>query len=138
MPVEPTIFFYPELIGSSKAIHEEHDTPGPSRRNKIKEVQNLSNALDESASESPGRGDNDEVDKEETNGKEDQQKQGEVTPTRDHVDQANPSNKRKVSPMKPTSRKKSKATKIKLHTILMLDDFDFIIAVMLDASQDVM
>jgi hypothetical protein len=138
IPTDPAEMSDPELIGSSEATHEEHDTPGPSRRKKIEEVQNLSSASDETASESPGRGDNDEVDKEETNGKEDQQKQGEVTPPRDHVDEVDPSKKRKVSPTKPTSRKKSKATKTKLQTMLTLDDFDFIIAAVSDASQDIM
>jgi hypothetical protein len=57
---------------------------------------------------------------------------------RDHVDEVDPSKKRKVSPMKPTSRKKSKATKTKLQTVLMLDDFEFIIAAISDASQDIM
>jgi hypothetical protein len=52
----------------------------------------------------------------------------------DLVDEADPSKKRKVSPMKPTSRKKSKATKTKLHTMLTLDDLDFIIAAVSDAS----
>jgi hypothetical protein len=39
--------------------------------------------------------------------------------------------------MKPISRKKSKASKTKLQTVLTLDDFDFIIAVVSDASQDI-
>jgi hypothetical protein len=138
IPADPAEMSDPELIGSSEATHEEHDTPGTNRRKKTEEVQNLSSASEETASESPGRGGDDEVDKEETNGKDDQQKQGEVTPPRDPVDEADPSKKRKVSPMKPTSRKKSKATKTKLQTVLMLDDFDFIIAVVSDASQDIM
>jgi hypothetical protein len=62
----------PKLIGSSEATHKEHDTPRTSRRKKTEEVKNLSNASEETASESPGRGGNDEVDKEDTNGKEDQ------------------------------------------------------------------
>jgi hypothetical protein len=37
--------------------------------------------------------------------------------------------------MKPTSRKKSKATKLKLQTVLMVDDFGFIIAPVSDASE---
>jgi hypothetical protein len=49
------------------------------------------------------RGGDDEV--EETNGREDQQKQGEVTPPKDPVDEADPLKKRKVSPMKPTSQR---------------------------------
>jgi hypothetical protein len=128
----------PELIGSPEATREEHDTPGTNRRKKIEEVQNLSSASEETTSESPGGGGNDEVDKEENNGKEDQQKQGEVTPPRDPVDETDPSKKRKVSPMKPISRKKSRASKTKLQTVLMLDDFDFIIAVVSDASQDIL
>jgi hypothetical protein len=128
----------PELIGSPEATREEHDTPGTNRRKKIEEVQNLSSASEETTSESPGGGGNDEVDKEENNGKEDQQKQGEVTPPRDPVDETDPSKKRKVSPMKPISRKKSRASKTKLQTVLMLDDFDFIIAAVSDASQDIL
>jgi hypothetical protein len=44
----------------------------------------------------------------------------------------------KVSPMKNTSHKKSKATKTKLQTILTLDDFNFIITSVSDASQDLL
>jgi hypothetical protein len=99
-----------------------------------KKLHNLSSASKETTSESPRGGGNNEVDKEENNGKEDQQKQGKVTLPRDLVDDTNPSNKRKVSPMKPTSWKNSKATKTKLQTVLTLDDFDFIIAVVSDAS----
>jgi hypothetical protein len=57
---------------------------------------------------------------------------------RDPVDETDPSKKRKLSPMKPTSRKKSKSTRTKLQTVLMLNDFDFIIVVVSDASQDIM
>jgi hypothetical protein len=57
-----------ELINISEATREVHDTPGTNRRNKTKEVQNLSSALEETASDSPGGG-GDEVDKEEINGK---------------------------------------------------------------------
>jgi hypothetical protein len=44
--------FDPKLVGSSEATQEEHDTPGPSRRKKTREVQNLSSASDEIALES--------------------------------------------------------------------------------------
>jgi hypothetical protein len=76
IPTDPTEISDPELIGSSEATHEEHDTPGTSRRKKIEEVQNLSSASEETTSESLGRGGNDEVDREETNGKDDKHKQG--------------------------------------------------------------
>jgi hypothetical protein len=108
IPTDPVEMSDPKLIGSSEATHEEHDTPGTNRRKKTEEVQNLSNASEETALESPGRGGDDEVDKEETNGKEDQHKKGEVTMPRDPVDDTNPSKKIKVSPMKPTSWKNPK------------------------------
>jgi hypothetical protein len=40
--------------------------------------------------------------------------------------------------MKPTSRKKSRASKTTMQIVLMVDDFDFIIAVVADASQDIL
>jgi hypothetical protein len=92
----------PKLIDIPKTTHEEKDCLRPSRRNKTEEVKNLSSASEGIASVSPRRGGDDKV--EETNGKEDQQKQGEVTPPRDPADKANPLKKRKVSPMKPTSK----------------------------------
>jgi hypothetical protein len=46
--------------------------------------------------------------------------------------------KRKVSPTKPTSQKKSRATLTKMQTMLTVDDFDFIIAAVVDASQDIL
>jgi hypothetical protein len=54
------------------------------------------------------------------------------------LDDVGPSKERKVSPMKPTSWKKSKASKPNLQTVLTIDDFDFIIVVVLDASQDIL
>jgi hypothetical protein len=88
--VDPAEMSDPELIGSSKATHKEHDTPGTNRWKKIEEVQNLSSALDETSLVSPRRGGDDKVDREETNDKEDQQKQGEVRTPRDLVDEAHP------------------------------------------------
>jgi hypothetical protein len=128
----------PELIGSPKATRKEHDTPRTNKRKKIEEVQNLSSASEETTSESPRGGGNEEVDKEENNGKEDQQKQGKVTSPRDPTDETDSYKKRKVSPMKPTSWKKSRASKTKLQTVLTLDDFDFIIAVVSDTSLDIL
>jgi hypothetical protein len=118
--------------------HKQYDTPRSRRRKKIEEVQKLSSASEETASESPGGGGDDEVNKEENNGEEDKQNQGEVTPPRDPIDEAKTSKKRKVSPMKSTSQKKSKASKTKLQTMLTVDDFDFIIAPVSDASEDIL
>jgi hypothetical protein len=93
---------------------EGHDTLGTSRRKKTEEVQQLSSASEETASESPRGGGYDELYKEENNGKEHQQKKGKVTLPENPPDDAEPSNKRKFSPMKPTSWKKSKSSKTKL------------------------
>jgi hypothetical protein len=40
--------------------------------------------------------------------------------------------------MKPSSWKKSKASKPKLETVLMMDDIDLIIVVVLDTSEDIL
>jgi hypothetical protein len=114
---------------------EEYDAPNSSRRKNKEEVQELNNTSEETASDSPGGGGGDEVDKEEDKGEEDKKKQGEVTPPRDPLDEAETSKKRKVSPMKPTSRKKSKANKPPFQTVLMVDDIDLIIVVVSDTSE---
>jgi hypothetical protein len=92
IPADPVEMSDPD---SPETTHKEHDTPRHNRRKKTKEVQDLSSASGKTASVSPDRGGDDEV--EEINGKEDEQKQGEVTPPRDETD---PLKKRKVSPPK--------------------------------------
>jgi hypothetical protein len=83
-------------------MHKEHDTPMPNRRKKIREVQDLSNASGKTASISLDQGGDDELEK--INGKGVEHKQGEVTTPRDET---YPLKKRKVSPPKPSFRKKS-------------------------------
>jgi hypothetical protein len=46
--------------------------------------------------------------------------------------------KRKVPPKKPSSRKKLRATLTKMQIVLTIDDFDFIIAYVNDASQEIL
>jgi hypothetical protein len=75
---------------------------------------------------SPDRGGGDEV--------EVGQKFSEVTLPRDEVD---PLKKRTVSPLKLSSRKKSKSTMTKMKTVLTFDDFDFIIVALNDASLEI-
>jgi hypothetical protein len=131
----------PNLIGILVVTRKEYNAPSSSRRNKNEDVQELSSTSEETASDSPGGGGSDEVDKEEKEEKEkdeDKKEQGEVTLKRNPLYDADPLKKRKVSPKKPTSRNKSKATKLKLQTIHMIDDFDFIIAVISNASQDIL
>lgn len=121
IPTNPT-----ELsdIDSPKAAH---DTPGPSKAKKNEEAQDVHSTSAKIASISHEQGGDDE----ETDGSEVEQKKDEVTLRRDEED---PSKKRKVSPSKPSSRKKSKATKTKFETTLTSDDFDFIVAALNDVS----
>jgi hypothetical protein len=101
-----------------------HDTPRPNRTKNIEEVQEIDNASVKTASISPERG----GDGEELNDKEVEQKQG---------DEVDPLRKRKGSPLKPSSRKKSKATMTKMQTVLTSDDFNFLIAALQDASLEI-
>jgi hypothetical protein len=109
--VDQAKLFDPDLIEITMVTREEYDAPNNRRRKKKEEVQDLNNASKETASDSPGGGGDEKVDKEEEKGEEDKKKQGEVTPPKDLIDEAETSKKIKVSPMKPTSQKKSKATK---------------------------
>jgi hypothetical protein len=141
IPIAKAELSNPNLIGSLVVTHEEYNAPNSSKRNKNKDVQELRSDSEETVLDSPGRGGGDEVDKEEKEEKareEDKQEQGEVAPPWNPLDDIDPMKKRKVSPMKPTSQKKSKAINPKLQTILTIDDFNFIIAVVLDASQDIL
>jgi hypothetical protein len=111
-------------------MHKEHDTPRPSRTKKTKEFQDLRSTSGKTASVSPDQGGDDE----EINGTGAKQKQGQVTLPRDETD---PLKKRKVSPLKPASWKKSRATLTNMNTLITTDDFDFIIAALNDASLEI-
>jgi hypothetical protein len=128
VPVEDTKLSNPDIIGSQSVIRAEYDAPSSNRKKKKEDVQEINNASVKTASDSPG---DDEV-SQDKEGEEDKQKQGEVTPPRDPIDEAETSKKRKVSPTKPSSQKKSKASKPKLQTVLMVDDIDLIIATVSD------
>jgi hypothetical protein len=67
----------------------------------------MNSASKENTPNSPGGGGDDEVDQEENEGEENKQEHGEVTPPKDPIIEAETSNKRKVSPKKPSARKKS-------------------------------
>jgi hypothetical protein len=129
IPIDPAEMFDPKI---PETTHKEHDRPGPNRMKKTEEVQDLSSASGKTASVSPGREGDDEVEK--LNGKGAEHNPSEVTPPRDEVD---PLNKRKDSPPKPYSRKKSKATVTNMKTVLTADDFDFIIAALNDTSMEI-
>jgi hypothetical protein len=110
-------------------IREEYDASNSSKKKKKEYVQEINNASD-----SPRKGGDDEVDKEEKEGEEDKHKQGEVTPPRNPLEEAETSKKIKVSPTKLASQKKSKASNPKLQTVFTVDDIDLIIIVISDTS----
>jgi hypothetical protein len=103
------------------------DTPGPRKPKKDVEVQVIHNTSTKTALLSPAKG----GDEEELGGTEVEQSKGEVTPPRDEAD---PSKKSKTTPLRPSSRKITKATQTMLKTTLTPDDFDFLIATLNDVS----
>jgi hypothetical protein len=109
---------------------EMHDTPEPSKMKKNEDTQDVSNTSAKTTSISPEQGgDGGEID-----GTEVEQNKGKVTPPRDEED---PLKKRKVSPLKPSSRKKSKASMTKMQSTLTSDDFNFIVAALNDDSLEI-
>ena len=83
-------------------------------------------------------GGGDEVDKEEDEGEEYKQNQGEVIPPKDSLTETETSKKRKGSRMKPSSWKKSKSNKPPFHTVLTVDDINLIIYDVSHTSEDIL
>jgi hypothetical protein len=106
------------------------DTPGPSKTKKDDEVQDVHSTSTKTTSISPAQG----GDGEELGGTKFEQSKGEVTLSREDED---PSKKRNITPPKPSSRKKTKATWTTFKTTLTPDDFDFLIPVLNDASLEI-
>jgi hypothetical protein len=67
-------------------------------------------------------------------GEKSKQQQVEVPPPKDEADS---SIKRKVSPLRPSSRNKLKTPVNKIQTSLTLDDFYFIVVAVIDASKEI-
>jgi hypothetical protein len=110
VPVGDAELSDPDLIGSPVVTKTECDGPSNAKKKKKKEeVQEINNASEETAPDSPGGGGGDEVNQEEEG--EDEKKRGEVTLPKDPLTEAETSKKRKVSPKKPSARKKSRANK---------------------------
>ena len=105
------------------------NTPGPSKTKKDDEVQDV-HSTSAKTSISPEQGD----DGGEWGGTEFKKNKGEVTPPRQDED---PSKKRKVTPPKPLSQKKVKATRTMFKTTLTPDDFDFLVVVLNDTSLEI-
>jgi hypothetical protein len=94
----------------------------------IEEVQDVDSLFVRTTSIAPDEEGDDEE------GTETEQYKVEVPLPRDEEDS---SKKRKVSPLKSSSRKKPRTPVIKMRTALMLDEFDFITAGVNDASKEI-
>ena len=103
------------------------DTPGPRKTKTNVEVQDIHNTSTKTASLSPAKGGDDE----ELGGTKVEHRKGKVTRPRDEED---PSKKRNITPPRPSSRKKNKATRTTLKTTLTPDAFDFLISTLNDVS----
>jgi hypothetical protein len=64
----------------------------------------------------------------------DKQEKGKVTPLKDPLTIAEKLQKRKVSPEKPSARKKARTNKPQSKNVLTVDDVDLIITAVEDAS----
>jgi hypothetical protein len=124
IPADPMVL---SDIDSPKAMN---NTPRPSKTKRNEDAQDVISTSVKTASISAVKG----GDVEEIYGVEDEQNKGEVTLPRDKDDT---SKKRKVSPQKPSSRKKMKSTKTKFETTLTSYEFDFIVAALNDASLEI-
>jgi hypothetical protein len=106
-------------------------------------VQNIKTDEEDSASKesepnSPVGGGGYEVHQEEGGEKGEKQGKGEVTPPKDPPTKVETSKKRKVSPQKPSARKKTCTTKLNMKSTLTEDDVDLIIIVMENDSKDIL
>jgi hypothetical protein len=101
------------------------------KKNKNEELQNIEsdeedNALEESRHDSPAGGGEDEVNPKEEGEDGDKKGKGEVTLPKDPPTEVETSKKRKVSPQKPSSIKKTSANKPQLKNVLTVDDVNLI------------
>jgi hypothetical protein len=117
-------------ISDINNLEDMKDTPRPSKTKKTAEVQDLSSASVKTTSMSPEQG----GDGKEIDGTKSEERKGEVTVPKDEED---PLKKRKVSPPKPSSQKRSKAPITKMQTILTSDDFNFIISALNNALLEI-
>jgi len=117
----------PMELSNVDSLEAAQDTPGPSKTNNPEEVHDVDSSSVRNASISPNEG----GDGEEIEGAEIEQQKGEVPPPRDEEDL---SKKWKDSSLKSSSQKKPRTPVTKMRTTLTLDDFNFIIAAVNNAS----
>jgi hypothetical protein len=117
----------PAKLSDVDSLEAKQDTLEPRKTKKTKEVHDVDNTSMRISSISPDKGGHGE----EIKGEKIEQQKGKVPPPRDEEDS---SKKRNVSPPKSYSRKKPITHITKMRTTLTLDDFNFIIIALNDAS----
>jgi hypothetical protein len=120
----------PTKISNMESPEAIMDTPEPSKTKKDDELQDIHSTSTNTTSISPGKG----GDGEELGGMKVEKNKGDVTPPREEEE---PSKKRKVTPSKTSSRKRTKANRTTFKTTLTQDDFNFLIAALNDASLEI-
>jgi hypothetical protein len=111
------------------------------RKNKKKEeVQDIEsdekdNASEETMPDSPAKGRGDELNQAEGVEEGDKEEKGKVTLPKDPLTEVDMPKKRKVSPQKPSTQKKSRANMPQSQNLLTMDNIDLIITVVEDASK---
>jgi hypothetical protein len=128
VPVDDAELSDPDIIGSPLVTRVEHVGQTSAKKKKKKEeVQDVQtdeedNASEESGPGSPTGGGGDEVNQEEGEKK----GEGEATPPKDPPTETEASKKRKVSPQKPSARKKTHTSKPQMEATLMEDDIGLV------------
>jgi hypothetical protein len=142
--VEDVELSEPNIIGSPLVTRFEHDGQTSVKKKKKKEeVHKIEsdeedNASEESRHDSPIGGGGDEVNTKEEGEEGENKDKGEVTLPKDFPTEADTSKKRKVSPQKPSGRKKTCTNNPHSMNVLTVDDVDIIIIAMEDASEDML
>jgi hypothetical protein len=102
------------------------------------ETDEEDNASEENGSGSPVAGGGDEVNQEVGGEEGEKQGEGEATLPKDPPTRIETIKKRKVSPHKPSARKKTYVSKPQLEAMLTEDDISLVRRVMEDASEDIL
>jgi hypothetical protein len=135
----------PDIIGSPLVTRFEHGGQSSVKKKKKKEeVQNIETDEEDSASEESGPGSpaggggGDKVNQEGGGDEGEKQGEGKATPLKDPPTQTETPKKRKVSPQKPSTRKKTCASKPQLEATLTEDDIGLVHGAMEDVSEDIL
>jgi hypothetical protein len=143
IPVKKIEIFDPDIIKIPLVTQSKYDGPSSAKKKKKKEeVQDIDSeeknvTSEETLFNSPTGGGGDEG-TQEKEGEEEKKDKCEVTPSNDPLTEVETSKKRKGSPPKPSTQRKSQATEPQSQNMLTVDDVHLIIISIKYASEDVL